>query len=68
MRSKKFFEIVPQCRKRVQFSSLYIAEHTKTEQVSAAKQNRARKTHQTWSANQNRVLRHPSRQPIRIDY
>ena len=63
----------------------YIAGHTrllrKTEELSAANQNRARKTlilrqpirieHEkkpsTSSANQNRVLRHPTRQPIRIE-
>ena len=66
--------------------SLYIAEHTqlvsKTEELSAANQNRARKAlvlrqpirteHEknpsTSSANQNRVFRHPSRQPIRIEF
>ena len=52
--------------------SSYIAEHTqlvpKTEELSAANQNRARKNPATSSANQNRLLRHPSRQPIRIEY
>ena len=35
---------------------------------SSANQNRARKSPSTSSAKQMRVLRHPSRQPIRIEY
>ena len=41
---------------------------TKNPHTSSANQNRARNNHSTSSANQNRVLRHPSRQPIRIEY
>ena len=76
-------KIVAQCRKLAHYLFLYIAEHTglvpKAEELSAANQNRARKTPilrqpiriespSTSSPNQNRILRNPSRQPIRIEY
>ena len=51
---------------------IHWAEHTqlvpKTEEMSAANQNRAQKNPSTSSAFQNRVLRHPSSQRIRIEY
>ena len=62
---------VPKMSHSAHSLSLYNAEHTqlvsKTEELSAANQNRARKDPPTSSANQNWVLRHPSRQPIRIE-
>ena len=74
---------VAQCRKLARSLSLYIAEHIhfvpETEELSAANQNWARKTAilrhpikienpSTSSANQNRILRNQSRQPIRIEH